>query len=170
MAKKITSEVKTRGKRKRERPELPTAIMSLISGLQKFEVINLLEAQFGVSKTTADTVVKQALEKITLASASSSREEIAIARTQLGDLYKKAMDTGQLKVGLSARVERNKLLNLYEADDLTMVNGTLQDEKEKTIREHLEPLLIQLQLGEPDLPIEELARRVANAFWQRIDG
>lgn len=157
-------------RKKKDRPEVSPAVIMLVEGLRDDEIVSILIKEYSLSKKAAGEVVERAREKITLASSSSVRDEISLAKLQLEDIYKKAVDDGQLKVALSARVERNKLLNLYSADDLSIITGALQDEKEASLRSQLEPLISHLSLisNPSDVPVEELVRLLVAYVWEKL--
>lgn len=156
--------------RKKERPEVAPAVIMLVEGLRDDEISDILIREYSLSKKSAGEVVERAREKITIASSSNLRDEISLAKVQLEDIYRKAIDDGQLKIALSARVERNRLLNLYDSDDLSVISGALQDERERLIRDNLEPLILHLNLIEnpPDVPLEELVRIVVAHVWETL--
>lgn len=113
----------------------------------------------------ADAMMARAREKITLAAVSDMKEEVGRANIQLNDLYKLSLEIGDAKTALATRKEMSKLLRLYDAGNLTVLDETLQSQTEALTREHLENLAIT----ETGLPLDELARVVSLFFVQNFN-
>jgi hypothetical protein len=133
-------------------------IVSLVSGLRIDEVIELLLNRYNVTQAEAENLIAKAKEKIVLASNGSQREQLGLAIRQLEDLYKKAIQRENFKLALDTRKELNRLYNLYDSADLSIVSETVQTATEQRTREYLEPLAVGLGYAEENLPLEELAR------------
>ena len=146
---------------------LAPTIMMLVSGMAGVEVISAIAKKYKVSKEEAETVLKEARQKITTASTVSAREELGLSLECLKNLYKEAVKTKDLKTALSILKEKNRILNLYDSDDLELISESAKSRTEELVRQHLEPLLIGLGvIKKENEPLEELARLSASTILQ----
>jgi hypothetical protein len=143
--------------------------MMLVSGMAGVEVISAIVKKYKVTKEEAETVLKEAKQKITTASTVSAREELGLSLTCLKDLYKQAVKNKDLKTALSIIKEKNRILNLYDSDDLELISESAKTRTEELVRQHLEPLLVGLNLGKEGLPLEEVARLIASYILNYTD-
>lgn len=148
---------------------LSTAIIMLVSGMGGVEVISALCKKHKITKSEAEAIIKEAKEKITTASTVSAREELGFSIESLKKLYRESLEARDYKTALSVVKEKNRLLNLYDSDDLELVSESAKTRTEELVRQHLEPLLIGLGIiKKQDEPLEELARLASSYIVNNI--
>lgn len=149
---------------------LAPTIMMLVSGLTGVEVVSALVKKYKITKEEAESILKDAKQKITTASTVSAREELGLSLTCLKDLYRQAVLTQDLKTALSIIKEKNRILNLYDSQDLELISESAQTRTEELVRQHLEPLLMGLGIVKKENePLEELARLSASLIIQNTN-
>lgn len=133
------------------------------------EVVSALSKKYKITKTESEQIIKEAKEKITMASTVSAREELGFSIESLKKLYRESLQAQDYKTALSVVKEKNRLLNLYESDDLELISESAKTRTEELVRQHLEPLLIGLGvIKKENEPLEELARLASSYIINNI--
>lgn len=115
---------------------------------------------FGTTQRQTDDLIKEARAELALAAEIDAREEIGKRREQLEDLLERARDAGDMRVELAAIQELSKLLDLYKTTNYADAALEIESSAAALARAHLEALGITKK----GLPIEELARLIANEY------
>lgn len=174
MAKKKTAR-KRRPAKKRSRPSTPPpetaaadpelvekAVLLLVRHRDAGTVRDRLMAD-GVSRATAEATIADARQRLTIAAGYDRVEELGRAIKRLNDLYEAARKMLSPKMMPSAAAftacaniqkEINRLLDLYRPSELPTGEASEESAELRLIRDYLEPF----DLGDPDLPVSELAR------------
>lgn len=124
------------------------------------EVERLTIEEFNVKKSEARALVKSARAFLALAADVDVRAELGLRKEQLEDLLARTRDAGELKIELDTIRELSKLARVYDAATVVNVAESAEAVNVALARGHLEAL----EVCPRGLPIEELARLVAEAF------
>ena len=146
-----------------EHPAIDKVLLLMVSGLSPAELTAACIGKLEVAPEETAAVIAQARRKLTLAADYNRDEQIGTAVTRLNDIYARAIRAQDIKTGLVAQKELNKLLDLYRmtqehaGDIADGDDGTPQQIELDAIRGHLLPL----NLAEASYPLREHARIAA---------
>ena len=153
-----------------EHPAIDKVLLLMVSGLSRAELMAACVGKLDVAADQVAGVIASARRKLTLAADYNRDEQIGTAVTRLNDIYARAIRAQDIKTGLVAQKEINKLLDLYRMTPERAAEG---DEGEETgpermelvaIREHLLPL----GLAAADYPLREHARIAAEVVRDHL--
>jgi hypothetical protein len=118
--------------------------------------------KLNIPPEAVDATIAAARVKLTLAADFHRDEELGRAVTRLHTLYERSLTIQDTKTALATVKELNKLLDLYRAAPAGSIDTSADQAAAELaeVRAHLEPL----DLGGPDVPTSELARRAVAAF------
>ena len=146
-----------------EHPAIDKVLLLMVSGLSQAELTAACIGKLEVAPEETASVIAQARRKLTLAADYNRDEQIGTAVTRLNDIYARAIRAQDIKTGLVAQKELNKLLDLYR---MTSEHAAETNDGEESgppqaeldaIRGHLLPL----NLAEASYPLREHARIAA---------
>lgn len=167
MAQKKNQEKKERRTEVSDSPLVGPVIAGLVMGTPLDVLKKQVAQRTKLTDKEWEALVDTARQKINHAASFDAREEYGKTRLALEQIYKKAMEYGDLKTALATRKEQTKIYGLYDAASLRAVEESYRSATEEMVRGHLEPLGIATKAG---LPIEELARQVALYFVSHFSG
>lgn len=145
-------------------------VMLMVSGMTNADLAAACVEKLEVPPDKVARVIAQARRKLTLAADYNRDEQIGTAVTRLNDIYARAIRAQDIKTGVSAQKELNKLLDLYRVTPEHAVGGEkekdpAQDQAElDAIRAHLLPL----GLAQSDYPLREHARIAAEVVRDHL--
>lgn len=132
-------------------------IQQIVGGLISSQPISTeaICALWKVNRATAESLIEEAQERLAQHSLINISAERGRAIRQLEEIYRLAIERRSLRDAINARAELTRLLELTNTTPIT--NTTDEGEIERT-RKALESL--DLPDTEPNLPLDELSRRV----------
>lgn len=146
-----------------EHPAIDKVLLLMVSGLSHADLTAAAISKLEVPPEEVSGVIASARRKLTLAADYNRDEQIGTAVTRLNDIYARAIRAQDIKTGLVAQKELNKLLDLYRQTAEHAGEGSDGEDAERervelaAIRGHLLPLA----LAAPDYPLREHARIAA---------
>jgi hypothetical protein len=145
-----------------EHPETDKILLLMVSGISAADLTAACTEKLGIPPEEVAGIIAQARRKLTLAADYNRDEQIGTAFTRLNDLYARAIRAQDIKTGLIAQKELNKLLDLYRVTPEHAAESTGDDagpdrSELAAIRGHLIPL----GLAAADYPLREHARIAA---------
>lgn len=138
------------------RDEKEQRIQQLIGGIVSSQPITVesVAALFRTTKATAEKLIAEANDRLAARAESINRAaEIGRAKAQCEDIFRLAVEKGDLRNALAARAELTKMLALDVSDQ----QGSSVDEDEIA---RARMALESLGITDVDLPLDELARQV----------
>ena len=138
------------------RDEKEQRIQQLIGGIVSSQPITVesVAALFRTNKATAEKLIAEANDRLAARAESINRAaEIGRAKAQCEDIFRLAVEKGDLRNALAARAELTKMLALDVSDQ----QGSSVDEDEIA---RTRMALESLGITDVDLPLDELARQV----------
>ena len=130
-------------------------VQQLIGGLVSSQPITVeaVAALFRVTKSTAESLIEEAEERLASRAEVNKQSEIGKAKAQCEEIYRLAIAKKDLRNALLARSELSKLLALDVTEEKPQ---TVDEDEVNRARQALEAL----NITEPNLPIDELARQI----------
>lgn len=153
-----------------EHPAIDKVLLLMVSGLSHADLTAACIGKLEVPPEEVAGVIAQARRKLTLAADYNRDEQIGTAVTRLNDIYARAIRAQDIKTGLVAQKELNKLLDLYRMTAEHAGDGTDGEEagpdsaELAAIRGHLLPL----GLAAADYPLREHARIAAEVVRDHL--
>lgn len=138
------------------RDERESRIQQLIGGIVSAQPITAesVAALYKITKSTAEKLIAEAHDRLAARADSINRAaEIGRAKTQCEDIFRLAIEKGDLRNALGARAELTKMLALDVSDQ----QGSSVDEDEIA---RARMALESLGIAETGLPLDELARQI----------
>ena len=146
-----------------ENPAIDKVLLLMVSGLSHADLTAACISNLEVPPKEVAGIIARARRKLTLAADYNRDEQIGTAVTRLNDIYARAIRVQDIKTGLVAQKELNKLLDLYRMTPEHAADGADGEEagpdgtELAAIRGHLLPL----GLAAADYPLREHARIAA---------
>lgn len=153
-----------------DHPAIDKVLLLMVSGLSHSDLTAACIGKLEVPPEEVAGVIAQARRKLTLAADYNRDEQIGTAVTRLNDIYARAIRAQDIRTGLVAQKELNKLLDLYRITPERAGDGAGGEEAGAAnaelvaIREHLLPL----GLAAADYPLREHARIAAEVVRDHL--
>jgi len=154
-----------------EHPAIDKVLLLMVSGLSPADLTAACIGKLDVPPDQVAGVIASARRKLTLAADYNRDEQIGTAVTRLNDIYARAIRSQDIKTGLVAQKEINKLMDLYRMTPERAGDGSEGEEgggpermELAAIREHLLPL----GLAATDYPLREHARIAAEVVRDHL--
>jgi len=138
------------------RDEKEQRIQQLIGGIVSSQPVTAetVSSLFRVTKQTAEKLIAEAQDRLAARAESINRAaEIGRAKAQCEDIFRLAVEKGDLRNALAARAELTKMLALDVSDQQT---SNVDEDEIARARMALE----SLGIAETGLPLDELARQI----------
>lgn len=138
------------------------AIVMLVNGLPPERVVDDC-VRNGADHATAEAIVGEAREQITVTAEFSRKEKVGVAIRRCEDLYAKSVAARDTRTALQAQREINRLLSLYTSAHDSPAGPTVDAETLRRL-DVIAGYLLPLGLTDESYPVEEHARLAAEVI------